>query len=132
MTPQGLKAMSEDILKRKVDYRKRALLEQGTRTLVAPIEDICFIVAEPGGTKVFLKDNTYGYIGVSLSHLLNELDPAKFSRVNRQYIVALDAIEAFDSTISQRECILILRKPYNKVEIKILTTRKKELMGLLY
>ena len=56
MTPQGLKAMSEDILKRKVDYRKRVLLEQGTRTLVAPIEDICFIVAEPGGTKVFLKD----------------------------------------------------------------------------
>ncbi len=132
MTPQGLKAMSEDILKRKVDYRKRVLLEQGTRTLVAPIEDICFIVAELGGTKVFLKDNTYGYIGVSLTQLLNELDPARFFRVNRQYIVALDAIEAFDSTISQRECILILRRPYNKVGIKIPVAKKKELITLMY
>ena len=132
LSPQGVKEMSEDILARKVNYRKRLLLEQGPLTIVAPVEKVCYISADTGGTKVFLKDRTAGYVGESLTQLMEELDPAMFVRANRQYIVALDAIKAFEDTVSNRVCNLLLKEPYERVEIQIPTSRKKELMGLLW
>ena len=99
---------------------------------MAPIENVCYISADTGGTKVFLKDRTAGYVGESLTQLMEELDPAMFVRANRQYVVALDAIKAFEDTVSNRVCNLLLREPYDGVEIQIPTSRKKELMGLLY
>ena len=132
LTPSMLKDMSADILQRKVNYRKRLLLEQGTRTLVTTVEDVSHIAADTGGTKAFLKDGTYGYVGASLSQLEGELNPEHFTRVNRQFIVALDAIEAFDDLPAKRECALVLKKPYDKAEIHITIPKRKELTGLLY
>ena len=69
ITPSMLKGMSGDILERKVKYRKRLLLEQGTMTLVAPVEDVSHIAVDPGGTRVFLKDGSNGYVDFSLAKL---------------------------------------------------------------
>ena len=43
LSPQGVKELSEDILARKVNYRKRLLLERGSLSLVAPVESVCLI-----------------------------------------------------------------------------------------
>ena len=132
LTPSMLKDMSSDILQRKVNYRKRLLLEQGTRTLVTPVEEVSHIAADTGGTKAFLKDGTYGYVSGSLSQLEGELNPEHFTRVNRQFIVALEAIEAFDDLPAKRECALVLKNPYGGVEIHITIPKRKELYERLY
>ena len=132
LSPKGVAQMSAEILSRSVGFRKRLMLEQGTRTTVAQEDDVCYIIADAGGTNIFLKDGTHGYVEESLSQLLQELDPTRFVRASRQHIVALDAIAAFDELPSRRECNLVLREPYSDVQIHIPITRKKELINLLY
>lgn len=83
-------------------------------------------------TKEYLNLIGYRYVCVSLSQLEGELNPEHFTRVNRQFIVALDAIEAFDDLPAKRECALVLKKPYDKAEIHITIPKRKELTGLLY
>lgn len=108
------------------------MLEQGVRTLVAPVEDVSYLSAETGGAMIFLKDDMHGYVGESLTQLFAELDPAKFARATRQFVVALDAIKAFDAIPARRICNLVLRDPYADLQIQIPNARKKELMELLY
>ena len=132
LTPSMLKDMSRDIMERKVSYRKRLLLEQGTSTQVAPIEDVSYIVADTGGTKVFLKDGAHGYVNVPLAKSEEELDPAHFDRVNRHFIVAFDEIKAFNDLPDKRECALVLKEPYSKIQIHITIRKKKELFNRLY
>ena len=132
LTPSMLKSMSRDIMERKVDYRRRLLLEQGSRTLVASVEEVSYITSDVGGTKVFLRDGTCGYIDSPLSRLETELSPEVFARVNRQFIVALDAIKAFDELPGKRECALVLKDPHGATQIHISIPKRKELTGLLY
>jgi DNA-binding LytR/AlgR family response regulator len=132
LTPSMLKSMSRDIMERKVDYRRRLLLEQGSRTLVASVEEVSYITSDVGGTKVFLRNGTCGYIDSPLSRLETELSPELFARVNRQFIVALDAIKAFDELPGKRECALVLKDPHGATQIHISIPKRKELTGLLY
>lgn len=132
LTSAMLKDMSRDILHHNVKYRKRLMLEHGISALVIPVEAISYITAETGGTKVFLRDGTSGYVSSSLSQLENELAPSLFARVNRQFIVALDAIKAFNDVPSKRECALEIKAPYENVDVRISIPKRKELYEKLY
>ena len=74
-------------------YRKRFTVRIGQQLKIVPVEDIECIYSENKGTYLHTADNRDYLIDQPLEALEPELDPAKFFRVSRKFIVSLAAIK---------------------------------------
>lgn len=85
--------------------RTRILVRKGLETVAIKLQDIAMFYTENRVVYVIDKqDHKYLY-DKNLSDLESELDPQEFFRVNRQYIVNIDAIKSF--------------KPYERVKLEV-------------
>lgn len=74
-------------------YRKRFTSKVGQHLKVFSTEDIECFFSENKGTYLHTKTNRNYLLDTILENLENELDPKKFFRVNRKFIVKIDAIK---------------------------------------
>lgn len=75
------------------NYKKRFLIQVGSRIKTVEIKDVAWFQAD--GKYVFLKTfagKTHP-VDFSLDKLENMVDPAQFFRINRKYMVSIEAIE---------------------------------------
>lgn len=91
-TPDDKQAKLLEVLKQP-EYKKRFMIRFGDNIKTIGIEDIAYFFSENKGTfaKMF-EDRTYP-IDNNLDALEQMLDPEKFFRINRQYIISLKAIK---------------------------------------
>jgi two-component system, LytTR family, response regulator len=102
-------------------YKTRFAVQSGTRFKSIDTGNIvCFFSL---GSATFLQDHTgKSYdISYSLEQLETELDPLRFFRINRRYIVQIDAIRDIQ-TYSSSRLKLILK---NSTDEDILVSRRK-------
>lgn len=98
-----LSRMMELKPKRATGYMQNLLVPYRDKLIPIPVDQIGCIYSSERNTQVLLKDGKKYNYNKSLEQLMNGLDPATFTRANKQYIVARSVIKElvvwFDSRL---------------------------------
>lgn len=109
---------------RQTRYRERFVVKafNGERTI--SLSNIQFIVSEQKSTYLVLLDGTSFPIDLSLEAVAQQLNPAKFMRVNRKYIVPIEQVCGMERLVNGKE--LLKLKTIPSPEIIVSRTRKAQ------
>jgi len=108
------------------DYPSRFLAKRSSRFHVVPVEEIVYFASEGGLTKLQAAEQHY-WMQPSLSELEARLAPARFHRISRSAIVALDAVrQVLPESGGHGEAVLS-----NGDRLEISRRRFRELMARL-
>ena len=75
------------------EFKKRFTIQVGQHLKIVDINDICCFYSENKGSYVHTHTDRSYLLESSLDNLENELDPKKFFRISRKFIVNLQAIK---------------------------------------
>lgn len=118
--PQNL-ALDFDQIKRMLvnpaekAYKKRFTIKMGQHLKMINVEDAECFFSENKGTYIHTKDNRDYLLEITLEQLESELDPAKFYRVSRKFIVSIDAIK--DIVVYTNSRLKVLLPTYKDDEV---------------
>ena len=88
----------------KTAYKTNFLIPHKDKFIPLPVSDIAYIFSENKIAKMTTHDNRNFYEHHSLEEIQRQLDPSKFFRANRQFIIAHSAVKDistwFDSKIA--------------------------------
>lgn len=73
-------------------YRERFSVVVGQKMKSIAVEDVSYFFSNSGITFVRMKTDSQYSIDQSLDNIMTEVDPTKFFRVNRQFLINLSAI----------------------------------------
>ena len=83
-------------------YKNRFIIKIGEHIKSVPVDDILYFFSRDKATFIHTLSDRNFPIDYSLDHLNELLDPVRFYRINRRYIVALDSIEDIISYSNSR------------------------------
>ena len=126
--PQGnaYDSLLPNLLSHADTYRERFVVKTPRGEKVIPLFNVRYIVSEQKTTYIKLHDGTSYSIDISLEKLATQLDPSRFIKVNRKYIVPLNQIAEI-LTLPNGKARLILEGD-NVPEIKISRDQKKRII----
>jgi DNA-binding LytR/AlgR family response regulator len=97
-------------LKKTVQYQTRFLVHAGQKIKSIKTSEIAYLYVRERDVYLCTHDNKHYDIDYTLDKLQEILDPNKFFRINRQYIIHIDAIENM-YTISKSRVKIGLKPP---------------------
>jgi two-component system, LytTR family, response regulator LytT len=108
--PQGIDQLLASIKDKTIQYRQRLMVVYGTKLKAIRVSDISYFFAE--NKLVYLMEkNGHSYIvDETLDQLHPTLDPSLFFRVNRGFIINIDAISQMNSYSRSRIKINLIPK----------------------
>ena len=80
------------IQKKELVYQKRFMVSSGEKIRVVPIEEVAYFMGEDKYLFLFTKEGRKYIIDSTLTKMEDKLDPDRFFRINRKFIISLDAI----------------------------------------
>lgn len=87
-------------------YPSRIMIPLRDKFIPIPVSEICYIYSTNRQTEIVLADSRKFSVNRSLDQLQSSLDPSRFRRANKQFIISKDAIKElvswFDSRILVR------------------------------
>lgn len=101
----------------KKEYKKRFLVNAGEKLKSINAENVAYFYSSEKFTFLCSKDDRHYALDNSLDSLEKLLDPERFFRVNRQYLVCLDALDKI--YILSRSRIKVELKPEVKVPVYV-------------
>lgn len=108
----------------KTAYKSRFMVRLGQRIVAVPSEKIGYFYSENKLTYIVTMDNKKLPIDQPLDELIDLLDPKRFFRANRQFIVAFDSIAEIHPYFKGR--IKIVLQPRSDDEVVISSDRTPE------
>ncbi|MBE9489681.1 MAG: response regulator transcription factor [Bacteroidetes bacterium] len=111
------------------EYKKRFSVKVGQHIKLINIEDIECFYSENKGTYLYTTKGRNYLLDTTLEHLVNELEPHTFFRVNRKYFININAIKDMVSYTNSR--LQIKLKLYNEQEIIVARERIKDFKAWL-
>ena len=109
---------------KKEKFRERFMVKTAKGEKMIPVSGIRYFVSEQKNTYLKLLDNTSYSVNIPLEKLSTQLDPQKFMRVNRKFIVPLEQVSATERLSNGKERLIL--KGDNPPEIIISRTRRNE------
>ncbi len=106
------------------DYKKRFVVRYGEHIKTIDIADVVYFYTEDKITFLCTKDSRRFVIDFNLDALDSGLDPLKFFRINRQYIIGIHAIADMFAYTKSR--VLIKLNPPAKHETIVSTERSAD------
>lgn len=113
-TPQLDMAALMSSLQQK-DYRTRFLVHHRENLFPIPCEKVAYCYSEDGVTFLKTYDDQRYAISETLDLLENQLDPQRFFRLSRQYIVQVEAVEAVQKHFNQKLKVQLQPAPVDEV-----------------
>lgn len=108
----------------KTSYKSRFMVRLGQRIVAVPSEKIAYFYSESKLTYIVTLDAKKFPLDQPLDELMDLLDPKRFFRANRQFIVAFDSIAEIHPYFKGR--IKIVLQPKSDEEIVISSDRTPE------
>lgn len=108
----------------KTSYKSRFMVRLGQRIVAVPSEKIAYFYSESKLTYIITLDGKKFPLDQPLDELIDLLDPKRFFRANRQFIVAFDSIAEIHPYFKGR--IKIVLQPKSDEEIVISSERSPE------
>lgn len=87
---------------RDKEYKKRFIVKAGEKIIIIPVEDIAYCYSEEKSTYAVNFAGTRRLLDYSLDMVQEMLDPQRFFRVSRSYIVSINAIENISKHLGTR------------------------------
>lgn len=115
-------AMSSESESRGAKYIERFLVRIAERTYIVPIGDVRYMQSDGNYVDLFTQSGSHT-IRETISHLEERLDPARFIRIHRRVIVALDQIKELQPWFAGDQ-ILLLK---DGTKLKVARTRREAL-----
>ncbi len=106
------------------DYRKRFIVRYGEHIKTINTEDIAFFYTEDKVNFLTTTEGRRFAIDYNLDNLESMLDPKKFFRINRQYIIAIHSIKEMFAYSKSR--VLVKLNPEAKHETIVSTERSAD------
>lgn len=78
----------QSINQTKTNYKKHFLIPHRDKLIPLPVDDIAYVFSEMKVANVVSFDNKKYTIDTSLDEMMRQLDPSRFFRANRQFIVS--------------------------------------------
>lgn len=113
--PTDLSKLVDLIKVKETSYKTRFLIKIGDRIKTVYVSEISAILSEDKGTYIVDKKGTRHLIDHSLDKTYTMIDPHLFFRINRKYIIAIDAIKEIYNWKNSRLKILIINHDDNDV-----------------
>lgn len=110
-------------------FRERFVVPTSNGERVVPVYNIKYIVSELKTTYLHLLDDVTYPIDSSLETVASQLDPSRFMRVNRKYIIPVEQVEGVERLENGRG--LLLLKGDSKPEIIISRDKKQSVIQWL-
>ncbi|MFD2601451.1 LytR/AlgR family response regulator transcription factor [Flavobacterium suzhouense] len=110
-------------------YKKRFTVKMGQHLKMINIEDAECFYSENKGTYIHTVEGRDYLLENTLEQLENELDPAKFYRVSRKFIVSINAIK--DIVVYTNSRLKIILPTYNEDEVIVSRERVNDFRNWL-
>lgn len=105
----------------KTDYKERFVIRYGEHMRTIQTADIAYIVSENRISFAMLKEGKRYALDLNMDQLEEALDPKKFFRINRQFIISYEAISEMHTYTKSR--VLVKLNPPTKEETIVSTER---------
>jgi DNA-binding LytR/AlgR family response regulator len=105
-------------------YRDRFVIRYGEHIKTIETKDAAYFYTEARANFLVTTDAKRYVVDFNLDQLESMLNPAKFFRINRQFIISLQSIEEMTAWTKAR--VLIKLKPATKIETIVSTERSPE------
>lgn len=113
---EKLRPQPTESLPPKPAFAVSLLAIQGQRTIHVPVNKVALLSVENGITWLFTFDNSRYHLDEPLQQIMEQLDPERFFRVNRQNIVQLSA------------CFSYQPAEYGKMRLRLIPPFQQELL----
>lgn len=94
LNSESIKVLLKEALNNVHEYKSRFLITLGSKIRTIDIEEINYFYSEEKVTFLVTREGQQLPVDYSLDKLSNILDPRKFFRVNRQFIIKMQAISS--------------------------------------
>ena len=118
---QDYSALLASLGLKKQEYREHFLVQNNDGYTVLNVQDINHISTENGITRAFLNNGKSMSLSYSLIDVEAQLNPAKFFRANRQYIISIDSIERINFLFANKLSVRLKTYP----QVKIIVSKEK-------
>ncbi|WP_428236744.1 LytR/AlgR family response regulator transcription factor [Gracilimonas sp.] len=115
----------------KNTYKNRFLVFMGEKLKKIETEEIAYFYAMQKNVFARTFDNKTYPMDFSLDALEEELDPSKYFRINRQYLVNIEAIEQMIALSRSRIKLLVNPAPGNNADTIVSISRSREFKNWL-
>lgn len=102
-------------------YKKRFMVSVGEKIKSIDVQDVALFYSMDKSTYLCTTDNRHYPLDFSLDHLEELLDPDRFFRINRQYMLSFQAIDKI--VVLPKSRLRILTLPVTKEELLVSTSR---------
>lgn len=116
-----LQNLSEVMLGKKENYRMRFLLSNNDRYKVIQTQDIAYIYTEFRLSKAVMFDKSEHVLPFTMEELEADLDPKRFFRASRQYLVSYESIKTIQNNLNSKVSIIL----NNNVEVDLSRERTR-------
>ena len=122
---QDISALLSTLGLKKQNYREHFLVQASDGYTVLNVQDINHIATENGIIRAFLLNGRSLVLEYTLGDIEAQLDPAKFFRANRQYIIGIDSVEHIHFSYNHKLSVRL--KGYPNVNIIVSKERAAQL-----
>ncbi|KUF43286.1 two-component system response regulator [Myroides marinus] len=105
---QILNNLTDVIQGRKENYRMRFLLSNNDKYKVIQTQDIAYIYTEFRLSKAVMFDKSVNILPFTMEELESELDPNRFFRASRQFLVSYESIKTIQNNLNSKVSIILL------------------------
>lgn len=126
---KGLKQLLSQMQASQYKYRERFLVPYKDGYEVVNTHDVSHICTEYKDTRIYLKTGKFYSISMTLEELEGQLNPEMFFRVNRQYIVNIDAVSGLKTYFGGKQRVFLSH--YKDIEVMCSRDRASQLKDWL-
>jgi two-component system LytT family response regulator len=88
-----INSLLENLKRYNKSYKSYFLIHEKDKLIPLALNDVYYIFIDTKIVKVVTSDNKGHYLDKTLDEIMNELDPEKFFRANRQYIISRSSVK---------------------------------------
>ncbi len=119
--PQDFSALLESLGLERKDYREHFLIQNHDGYTILNVTDINHFFTENGITRAFLQNGRSVALGYTLNDIEIQMNPSKFFRVNRQYIISIDSIDSIHFQFNSKLSVKLKTYP----DVSIVVSKEK-------
>lgn len=116
-TDDNLRLLLEQMQRSQFRYRERFLLPYRDGYKSVLVRDVNYIYSENKVTRLKLTDGTSEVVPLSMDALEAQLDPDRFFRANRQYILCVDSVQYVGNYFNAK--LMVRLKGYPDAEVVV-------------
>ena len=93
-TTDAIAQILESIKSQNIHYRERFLIpHRADEFLIIPVSDVSHITIRDGVVRLCTLEGKHNTLNMTLEEVESQLDPQRFMRVNRQFIISATAVQ---------------------------------------